>query len=77
MDMYKAAIDPVTNRPQFVIAYTVEEGGMWRFIMCDGTIDLDNEFNRLYQREDVLALRTFSMSHAHRRVIVKAWTEEA
>lgn len=70
-------VDAVTGLPQFVIAYTVEEGGMWRYLSCDGEINRNFEFNKLYARQDVLALRVFEMTEAHRRRIVMAWDQEA
>lgn len=74
--MYNAKNDPVTRSPSYVIAYTVEEAGTWRYIMVDGKTNLDYEFNTLYHRQDVMSLRVFGLNVVHSRVIVKEWSQD-
>lgn len=75
--MYNVKNDPFTNLPCFVVAYTIDEGGVWRYKMIDGELNLGIELSSLRQREDVLAMRVFGMLEAHRRIIVSEWEKEA
>lgn len=74
--MYNAKNDSFTNKPSYVIAYTVEEGGTWRYMMVDGKVNLEHEFNALYRRQDVMSLRVFGLNASHTRVIVKEWSQD-
>lgn len=68
--------DPVTGQEVTVIAYTVEEGGTFRYIQCHGREQFMTEFNRLYADQGVHVIRTFGLRKSYRRQWIPEWVEE-
>lgn len=56
--------------PSWVIQYTEEEGGAYKYLY---TVEPTRDFNNLYRKPNVMVLRLFKLTEQHRRVPVIAW----
>lgn len=74
--MREAKNDPITGKPCYLLTWTVEEGGTWRYLMVDGEVNLEHKFNLLYAAQSTMVIRVFALIEGHRREIVKVWNKD-